>query len=67
MAHHGYEKTRSADAPPFGSYESFAALEAALEAQEPWEKPAYQALPVDERRRLEGWSSLRQELTDRYG
>ena len=67
MARHGYEISRPADAPPFGSHDDFAALEAALEAQEPWEKPTYQALPEDERRRLEGWSSLRQELLDRHG
>lgn len=67
MTLHGYEISRPADAPAFGVHESLAALEAALEAQEPWEKPAYQALPEDERRRLEGWSSLRQELVNRHG
>lgn len=67
MTRFGYEKSRPADAPTYGSHESFAALEAALEAQEPWEKPAYQALPADERRRLEHWSALRQELIDRHG
>lgn len=67
MDRFGYERSRSAEAPPYGRHESFAALEAALEAQEPWEKPAYQALPEGERARLEHWSALRQELIDRHG
>ncbi|MEO3416617.1 sulfotransferase [Roseovarius sp. CAU 1744] len=67
MARFGYENSRAADAPPYGSHDSFDALEAALEAREPWEKSAYQKLPQDERDRLEHWSTLRQELVDQHG
>lgn len=67
MAQFGYRKSRPEDASPYGAHESFAALEAALEAREPWEKPAYRDLPQDERTRLETWSKLKQELDDRHG
>ena len=67
MAQFGYEASRSGDIPQFGNHSSFDALEADLEAKEPWEKPAYLDLPDEERTRLEHWSALKKELTDRYG
>lgn len=67
MAQFGYAPARADTAAPYGSHDSFAALEAALEAREPWEKPAYKELPEDERRRLEHWSSLQRELIEKYG
>ena len=66
MAQFGYGLSRPDDAAPFGSHPSLAALEAALEAEEPWTKPAYQALPDSERARLERWSALREELDQRH-
>ncbi|WP_299848784.1 sulfotransferase [uncultured Roseovarius sp.] len=67
MAQFGYQKSRPDTAAPFGQHESFAALEAALDMREPWEKPAYKDLPQDEQDRLQTWSSLKQELDGRYG
>ncbi len=66
MDHFGYERCADA-AAPYGRHDTLKALEAALAAVEPWEKAAYQALSADERSRLEHWSSLRQELNERYG
>lgn len=67
MSAFGYEKSRAPDAPEFGSHGSFAALETALVAREPWSKPAYQDLPQEERARLEAWSALRDELVAKHG
>ena len=67
MTQFGYVTARPETAPPYGSHDSFAELEGALEAREPWEKPAYGELPEDERKRLEHWSSLRRELIEKHG
>ena len=67
MMRFGYTSARAPDLPAYGSHDSFEQLEAALAAQEPWEKPAYGNLPADERVRLENWSTLQQELMLRYG
>lgn len=66
MDRFGYRRSRADTAPKFGSHESFAALEAHLEAREPWTKPAYGDLPKDERARLEAWSALREELMEKH-
>ncbi len=66
LARYGYDLSRPEDAPRFGSHQSFAELEKALEAEEPWEKPIYMELPQEQRDRLEHWSSLKQELDARH-
>ncbi|MCK8464476.1 sulfotransferase [Aliiroseovarius sp. S1339] len=53
----GYESVR-ADKPPFGRFETLDALRADLALQEPYDKPAYQELPPEERARFENWSRL---------
>ena len=67
MAQFGYETSREGGLPEFGSHGSFDALETDLEAKEPWEKSAYMDLPEEERTRLEHWSAVKKELTDRHG
>ncbi|QPM91678.1 sulfotransferase family protein [Pseudooceanicola algae] len=48
---------------PFGNHADLEALRTALQAREPWEKPAYQALPAEERQRFEAWSQVYADLT----
>jgi hypothetical protein len=62
MAGFGYAPARPAEAPPFGSFDTLAELEAHLVAREPWEKPGYQTLPLAERQRFENWSDTMSRL-----
>lgn len=66
MARLGYASARPGLAP-FGSYPTFEALETALVAVEPMEKPQYADLPAEERARFEHWSALHASLAARPG
>jgi hypothetical protein len=57
MTSMGYASAR-AGKPPSGQFESLEALRANIALQEPYDKPAYQKLPAEERARFEDWSRL---------
>ncbi|WP_298331548.1 sulfotransferase [Asticcacaulis sp.] len=63
MAMFGYVPDLKAD--DLAGHDGFAALEAAVLARDPWDKPQYLALPSAERQRYENWSRLRDELRRR--
>jgi hypothetical protein len=63
MATLGYQSARLGK-PPLGRFDTLEALRAHLACREPHEKPAYQALPAEERDRFETWSRLYARMSD---
>ncbi|MEI4234673.1 sulfotransferase family protein [Roseovarius sp. D22-M7] len=57
MAAFGYATARPGR-PEFGRFDTLDALRDHLAISEPHDKPAYRALPAEERARFEGWSQL---------
>ena len=57
MAAFGYATARPGR-PEFGRFDTLDALRAHLALSEPHDKPAYRALPAEERARFENWSRL---------
>lgn len=59
----GYVSARR-DKPPYAGSETLEQLESKLGHHEPYEKPAYQELPIEERTRFENWSRLYKHMSD---
>lgn len=64
MTTFGYDSARSGK-PRLGRFNSLTELRVSLAKSEPHDKPAYQALPVDERARFEAWSRLYAQMRAR--